>query len=174
MGKQPITWIELIQEHIKEKKGNTNDKVGVKDVVQDARKVWSEIKNGDHDKYIKGSSKGKPRSSKKAKKSKKGKKGKTEKNTTPENDNEEPEPGHKGAPSKTRPGHIDFRTHKGDKYYNRDGHRQTANRKGKKGKPYSGKKTKKNRGCKKCDELQEQINILQEEVNQLKENTNEN
>jgi len=45
-------------------------------------------------------------------------------------------PGHKGAPSKTRPGHIDFRTHKGDKYYNRKGHRQTYNRKGVVGTPF--------------------------------------
>ena len=46
-------------------------------------------------------------------------------------------PGHKGAPSKTRPGHIDYRTHKGDKYYNRDGHRQTFNKDGVEGTPYS-------------------------------------
>ena len=71
--------MSLFKSILKKKKGNTNDKVGVKDVVQDAKKVWSTIKNGDHDKYIKGSSKGKPRSSKKSKKSKKGKKGKTEK-----------------------------------------------------------------------------------------------
>lgn len=45
-------------------------------------------------------------------------------------------PGHKGAPSKTRPGHVDFRTHKGDKYYNRDGHRQNYNRKGIVGTPF--------------------------------------
>ena len=158
MSKQPITWIELIQEHIKNKKGNTNDKVGVKDVVDDAKKEWSSIKNGSHDKYIQGSSKGKTRKSKKSQKSK------TENKKT----NEEPEPGHKGAPSKTRPGHIDFRTHKGDKYYNRDGHRQTSNRKGKKGKPYSGSKTKKKHDSKVLEKLQAQIDALQKQLDDLK------
>ena len=158
MSKKPISWIELIQEHIKKKKGSSNDKVGVKDVVDDAKKDWALIKNGSHDKYIQGSSKGKTRKSKKTKKSK------TEKNTT----DDEPLPGHKGAPSKTRPGHIDFRTHKGDKYYNRDGHRQTTNRKGKKGKPYSGSKTKKNNDHKVLENLQAQIDALQKQLDDLK------
>lgn len=161
MTKTPITWIELIQQHIKAKKGNTNAKVGLKDVLSGAKKDWVSIKNGSHDKYIQGSSKGKSRKSKKSKKSK------TAKNTESDDD-EEVLPGHKGAPSKTRPGHIDFRTHKGDKYYNRNNHRQTTNRKGKKGRPYSGSKTKKNRGCKKCAELQEQIDELKKEVDSLK------
>lgn len=161
MSKQPITWIELIQEHIKNKKGSSNDKVGVKDVVDDAKKEWSSIKNGSHDKYIQGSSKGKTRKSKKSKKSK------TEKNTMDSAD-DEPLPGHKGAPSKTRPGHLDFRTHKGDKYYNRDGHRQTTNRKGKKGKPYSGSKTKKHHDNKVLEKLQAQIDSLQQQLDDLK------
>ena len=46
--------------------------------------------------------------------------------------------GHKGAPSITRPGHLDFRTHKGDKYYNRQGHRQRFNIEGVFGRPYQG------------------------------------
>jgi hypothetical protein len=46
--------------------------------------------------------------------------------------------GHKGAPSITRPGHLDFRTHKGDKYYNRQGHRQRFNIEGVYGRPYQG------------------------------------
>tara|TARA_Y100000389_G_C17283815_1_gene424357 strand:- start:235 stop:711 length:477 start_codon:yes stop_codon:yes gene_type:complete len=157
MAKTPITWIELIKEHIKAKKGNSNTKVGVKDVINDAKKDWASIKNGSHDKYIQGSSKGKSRKSKKSKKSK------TEKNTQ----DDEPSPGHKGAPSKTRPGHIDFRTHKGDKYYNRDGHRQTRNRKGKKGRPYTGSKTKKTRCCPNCAKLQVQIDELKKEVESL-------
>ena len=44
--------------------------------------------------------------------------------------------GHKGAPSLTRPGHLDFRTHKGNKYYNRRGHRQRFNIDGVFGRPY--------------------------------------
>ena len=44
--------------------------------------------------------------------------------------------GHKGAPSITRPGHLDFRTHKGNKYYNRRGHRHRFNIDGVLGKPY--------------------------------------
>ena len=158
MAKTPITWIELIQQHIKAKKGNTDAKVGVKDVVDDAKKDWASIKNGTHDKYIQGSAKGKTRKSKKSKKSK------TEKH----DQEDEPLPGHKGAPSKTRPGHIDFRTHKGDKYYNRDGHRQTKNRKGKKGKPYSGSKTKKTYSCHDCEHLQSQIDELKKEIENLK------
>ena len=35
---------------------------------------------------------------------------------------------HKGMPSRTRKGRLDFITHKGDKFYNRDGHRQSRNR----------------------------------------------
>ena len=158
MSKKPITWIELIQEHIKNKKGSSNDKVGVKDVIDDAKKEWTSIKNGSHDKYIQGSTKGKTRKSKKSKKT-----------STKSNEKEdEPEPGHKGAPSKTRPGHLDFRTHKGDKYYNRDGHRQTSNIKGKKGKPYSNSKTKKRHDSKVLEKLQEQIDSLQKQLNDLK------
>lgn len=44
--------------------------------------------------------------------------------------------GHKGAPSITRPGHLDFVTHKGNKYYNRHGHRYRYNIDGVIGKPY--------------------------------------
>jgi hypothetical protein len=62
---------------------------------------------------------------------------KAKKSRKNEDDEEEPLPGHKGAISKTRPGHIDYRTHKGDKYYNRDGHRQTFNEDGVEGAPYS-------------------------------------
>lgn len=46
--------------------------------------------------------------------------------------------GHKGAPSITRPGHLDFRTHKGNKYYNRRGHRERFNIDGVFGRPYQG------------------------------------
>lgn len=44
--------------------------------------------------------------------------------------------GHKGAPSITRPGHLDFVTHKGSKYYTRRGHRYRYNIEGVYGKPY--------------------------------------
>ncbi len=54
--------------------------------------------------------------------------------------------GHKGAPSITRPGHLDFVTHKGNKYYNRHGHRQRFNIDGVIGRPYQvTKKHKKGR-----------------------------
>ena len=70
MSKQPITWIELIKKHMDDKKKETNKKVGLGDVVDDAKKEWADIKNGTHEKYIKGSSKGTTRKSKKSKKSK--------------------------------------------------------------------------------------------------------
>lgn len=44
--------------------------------------------------------------------------------------------GHKGAPSVTRPGHLDYRTHKGNKFYNRRGHWQRFNIDGVFGRPY--------------------------------------
>jgi len=56
-----------------------------------------------------------------------------------------PAPGHKGAPSITRPGHKDFRTAKGFKYYHRDGHLEDYNAKGVKGTPYTKKQTRKSR-----------------------------
>lgn len=70
MSKQPITWIGLIKKHMDDKKRETNKKVGLGDVVDDAKKEWADIKNGTHEKYIKGSSKGTTRKSKKSKRSK--------------------------------------------------------------------------------------------------------
>ena len=179
MAKTPITWIGLIKEHIAIEKAKGKKSVGVKDVMGDAREAWKTIKNGDHEKYIQGTPS--KSSSKKTKKSKKSKKSKSTNDETDKDESDsdesatEPEPGHKGAKSKTRPGHIDFRTHKGDKYYNRDGHRQTSNRQGKKGRPYSSRKTKKNKGeCNNCAALQKQIDAMQKEIDELKEKTVEN
>ena len=92
----------------------------LKSAMKSAGKVWDEIKKGTHPTYAQGKSSPSTRK-KKVKK------------------------GHKGAPSKTRPGKKDFRTHKGDKYYHRDGHLYDENVDGVKGTPYSHHKTRKNR-----------------------------
>ena len=55
MSKTPITWIELINQKIKERKAK-NMPAGVRDVVGEAKKDWALIKEGKHDKHIKGTS----------------------------------------------------------------------------------------------------------------------
>ena len=149
MSKQPITWIELINKKISERKAKGLS-AGVGDVTGEAKPEWDKIKAGNHDKYVQGKA---TRKSKKAK-GKKGKKGRKSKKV---------KPGHKGAPSKTRPGHIDFRTHKGDKYYNRDGHRQDKNIKGEKGKPYEHRHE-----ASTLSELGRRVEKLEKEVKELK------
>ena len=123
MSKTPISWIELINQKIKEAK-NQGKAAGVMDVMPEAKSDWKKIKDGSHPKHVKG---------------KPPKRGKTKKR------------GHKGNRSVTRPGHIDFRTHKGNKFYNRKGKRQTVNVKGVKGKPFVGNKgySKKTKRCRK-------------------------
>lgn len=123
MSKTPISWIELINQKIKEAK-NQGKAAGVMDVMPEAKSDWKKIKDGSHPKHVQG---------------KPPKRGKTKKR------------GHKGNPSVTRPGHIDFRTHKGNKFYNRKGKRQTVNVKGVKGKPFVGNKgySKKTKRCRK-------------------------
>lgn len=74
MSKKEISWIELINVMISERK-KEGKPAGVRDVMGDAKKEWTIIKSGKHDKYIKG----KPKISRK--KGKKGKgKNKTSKN----------------------------------------------------------------------------------------------
>ena len=123
MSKTPISWIELINQKIKEAK-NQGKAAGVMDVMPEAKSDWKKIKDGSHPKHVQG---------------KPPKRGKTKKR------------GHKGNPSVTRPGHIDFRTHKGNKFYNRKGKRQTVNVKGVKGEPFVGNKgySKKTKRCRK-------------------------
>lgn len=76
MGKKEISWIELINTMIAERK-KQGKAAGVKDVMDDAKKEWSVIKSGKHDKYVKG----KPKiTRKKGKKSKKNRTSKMDKN----------------------------------------------------------------------------------------------
>ena len=147
MSKQAITWIELINKKISERKAKGLS-AGVGDVTGEAKPEWDKIKAGKHDKYVQG------KATRKAKKGKKGKKQRKSKKV---------KPGHKGAPSKTRPGHIDFRTHKGDKYYNRDGHRQDENIEGEKGRPYE-----RRRKAATLSELGKRVEKLEKEVKELK------
>ena len=147
MSKQSITWIELINKKIAERKAK-GLAAGVGDVTGEAKSEWDDIKAGKHDKYVQG------KATRKAKKGKKGKKQRKSKKV---------KPGHKGAPSKTRPGHIDFRTHKGDKYYNRDGHRQDENIDGEKGRPYE-----RRRKAPTLSELGKRVEKLEKEVKELK------
>ncbi len=150
MSKQAITWIELINKKISERKAKGLS-AGVGDVTGEAKPEWDKIKAGKHDKYVQG------KATRKAKKGKKGKKGKKQRKS------KKVKPGHKGAPSKTRPGHIDFRTHKGDKYYNRDGHRQDENIEGEKGRPYE-----RRRKAATLSELGKRVEKLEKEVKELK------
>lgn len=133
MSKKEITYTGLVKVML-DKARKEADAAGkdldTKSAFKSAGERWKAVKAGNDDEFspgkaAPGSRKRKP---KKAKKSRKNKES---------DDEEEPLPGHKGAPSKTRPGHVDFRTHKGDKYYNRDGHRQTFNKDGVEGTPYS-------------------------------------
>lgn len=53
MGKTPVSWIELMQILIKERKSQGKP-AGVSDVIEEGKKVWKEIKSGKHEKYIQG------------------------------------------------------------------------------------------------------------------------
>jgi hypothetical protein len=53
MGKTSISWIELMKILINERKSQGKP-AGVSDVIEEGKKVWKEIKNGKHEKYIQG------------------------------------------------------------------------------------------------------------------------
>tara|TARA_B100000902_G_scaffold326696_1_gene321928 strand:- start:24 stop:332 length:309 start_codon:yes stop_codon:yes gene_type:complete len=53
MGKTAISWIELMNVLIKERKSEGKP-AGVSDVIQEGKQVWKEIKSGKHPKYIQG------------------------------------------------------------------------------------------------------------------------
>ena len=78
MSKTEITWIELINQHIKTRKA-AGKSAGLRDVIGEAKTDWVKIKAGNHPKYIKGSYKGrktKKRGKKHSRKTKKNKSGK--------------------------------------------------------------------------------------------------
>lgn len=137
MSKKEISYVGLVKVMLdkarKEADGAGKDFVP-KSAFKSAGERWKTVKAGNDNEFIQGKSQPGTR---KAKKGKKAKKSRKNTDSDDSDDEEEPRPGHKGAPSKTRPGHVDYRTHKGDKYYNRDGHRQTFNEDGVEGKPYS-------------------------------------
>lgn len=128
MSKKEITYIGLVKVML-DKARKEADVAGTdfdqKSAFKSAAARWKNVKDGSDSEFSPGKAAPGTRKRKAKKSAKKTK------------DKEEPLPGHKGAPSKTRPGHIDYRTHKGDKYYNRDGHRQTFNEDGIEGEPYS-------------------------------------
>lgn len=153
--KKEISWNELVKE-MKEKKKDLH----LSEVLKLAGKEWKKVKEGVHEQYVAGKNKILP----KKKKSKKMKPEKSSEDAEDVDSNKESDkessdadstssdkilPGHKGAPSITRPGKIDYRTHKGDKYYHRGNKLEDENIDGVKGKPYSHHKTKKNRKTKK-------------------------
>ena len=74
MSKTSITWIELINKKIKERK-EKNMPAGVKDVLGESKKEWELIKSGKHDKYVQG----KPSATKRKNKGKTSKNSKTAK-----------------------------------------------------------------------------------------------
>ena len=134
MSKKEITYTGLVKVML-DKARKEADEAGKdfdqKSAFKSAGVRWKTVKAGNDDEF----SPGKAAPGTRKRKSKKSKKSRSKKDS--DDEDEEPMPGHKGAPSKTRPGHIDYRTHKGDKYYNRDGHRQTFNKDGVEGTPYS-------------------------------------
>ena len=82
MSKKEISWIELINVMITERK-KAGKPAGVRDVMGDAKNEWAIIKSGKHDKYVKG----KPKNTrKKGKKSKKNKTSKNQKYNTDDNE----------------------------------------------------------------------------------------
>jgi hypothetical protein len=122
MSKQEVSYIGLVSQVLKQarKDAETAGKVfNQKEAMQSAASRWKVVKAGNDPEFV-------PGKSAPTRKANKGSK-------------PVPLPGHKGAPSKTRPGHLDFVTHKGDKYYNRDGHRETTNAAGVEGRPYARK-----------------------------------
>lgn len=91
-----VTWLDIVKTQLAANPGKS-----VKDVVPEARKEWDLVKSGKHPTKTKG---------KMTFKKRKGKSRKSKRRP------------HKGEKSRTRPGHLAFRTHKGDKYFHRDGH----------------------------------------------------
>ncbi len=55
MNKTPISWIELINEKIKQAK-NQGKAAGVMDVMPEAKSDWKKIKDGSHPKHVQGKS----------------------------------------------------------------------------------------------------------------------
>ena len=53
MGKVAVSWIELIKILIKERKAKGLP-AGVSDVMDECKKMWKQIKNGSHPKYVVG------------------------------------------------------------------------------------------------------------------------
>lgn len=116
MSKKEISYtglVSVMMDKAREEAKKLGEKFNNKAAFSAAAERWNIVKKGEDPEFTKGDSP--PRKSRKKK----------------------PLPGHKGAPSKTRPGHEDFRTAKGFKYYHRDGHLEDYNREGVKGKPYS-------------------------------------
>ena len=157
-GKTPVSWNGLV----KAMKADT-PKLHLSEVLKTAGKEWKKVKAGTHPKYTQGKSEPVIRK-------------KTSTDTVPK-------PGHKGAPSITRPGKIDYVTHKGDKFYHRDGKLEEENVDGVKGKPYSHHKTRKHKNkdkgkgksthsrkktCKNCKKNEKIIKELQGVIAELK------
>lgn len=53
MKKTPVSWIELIKITIKERKSKGKP-AGVSDVMDECKKIWKEIKDNKHPKYVVG------------------------------------------------------------------------------------------------------------------------
>ena len=132
MPKKEITYIGLVKVML-DKARKEADAAGTefdqKSTFKSAAARWKNVKDGSDSEFAPGKTahETRKREGKKANKSAK---------KTDEED-KEPLPGHKGAPSKTHHGHIEYKTHKGD------GHHQTFNDDGVEGKPYSHPKSAK-------------------------------
>ena len=87
MGKTPITWLELINMKLSERK-KAGKTASIRDVAPEAKAEWTKIKAGSHPTYIQGKAKTHARKHKKDKKEKTQKVGKSEKQSNEHSDAE--------------------------------------------------------------------------------------
>jgi len=122
MGKKEVSYTDLVKIMLtkaREDASSLGGKYNPKEAFSKAASRWKKVKDGSDPEFSQGKTTSMTRKRKRKKST--------------------PAPGHKGAPSITRPGHLDFRTAKGFKYYHRDGHLEDYNEKGVKGTPYTKK-----------------------------------
>jgi hypothetical protein len=170
-----VSWKTLVSKEVKKLKAEGKS-AKLQNVLPLVKPIWAEVKKGEHKLYRVASDEEKKLNKKVTKVVKKGKK-----KLSKDDEDDDIEPGHKGSPSKTRPGKKNFVTRKGSKHYNRDDHYQDDNEEGEEGPPYqrtrkkrksgkNGKKSKKNKTkCKRCCKYREEIEELKIQLKEQNE-----
>lgn len=165
--KEVVSWKTLVSKEVKKLKAEGKS-AKLQNVLPLVKPIWEEVKKGNHDLYRTASEEEKKLNKKVTKIVKKDKK-----KLSKDDKDDDIEPGHKGSPSKTRPGRKNFVTRKGSKHYNRNDHYQDENEEGEEGPPYKrtrkkrklGKKGKYNKTkCKKCCKYREEIEELKKQL----------